>query len=108
WVSTNYGLSKWDEAQRRFSNYTKEEGLLDNEFGDGAAYAGSRYIFMGGRKGFNYFVPEQIITSTEVPSLFIDKIGGQDGSEPYFQSLVISPQGGSPQLLTLNHDQNFL
>lgn len=108
WVSTNYGLSKWDREQGVFYNYTKEEGLQDNEFGDGAAYAGATYIYMGGRKGFNYFVPEQIRTSTEVPQLFIDKIGGQDGNEPYVRNLVISPQGGSPPVLQLKHDQNFL
>lgn len=108
WVSTNYGLSKFDIADQVFYNYTKEEGLQDNEFGDGAAYAGSEYIFMGGRKGFNYFVPERINASAKVPNLFINKISGQDGSAPYDQNLVIRPDGFSPSVIELKHDQNFL
>lgn len=108
WVSTNYGLSKLDVHEQVFYNYTKEEGLQDNEFGDGAAYLGVDYIFMGGRKGFNYFMPEQINVSEKVPNLFIDRIIGQDGSEPYYRNLVISPEEGSAPVIKLKHDQNFL
>lgn len=108
WISTNYGLSKWDAEERIFYNYTKEEGLQDNEFGDGAAYLGTDYIFMGGRKGFNYFKPEQIHLSDQVPNLFIDRISGQDGSEPYYRNLVISPEKDTTPLIRLKHDQNFL
>lgn len=108
WISTNYGLSKLDVDKQVFYNYTKEEGLQDNEFGDGAAYSGADYIFMGGRKGFNYFVPEQINVSNFVPNLFIDRITGQDGNVPYYQNLVISPEGNSTPTIPLKHNQNFL
>ncbi|SHJ07063.1 hybrid sensor histidine kinase/response regulator transcription factor [Pseudozobellia thermophila] len=108
WVSTNYGLSKLDVEEQRFYNYTKEEGLQDNEFGDGAAYTGLNYIFMGGRKGFNYFIPNEIRFSDKVPNLFIDRIIGQDGSEPYYQNLVISPHQASAPVIELKHNQNFL
>ncbi|BDW93658.1 hybrid sensor histidine kinase/response regulator [Flagellimonas marinaquae] len=108
WISTNYGLSKLDTDKQVFYNYTKEEGLQDNEFGDGAAYSGTDYIFMGGRKGFNYFVPEQINISNAVPNLFIDKILGQDEEEPYYQNLVINPEGNSAPTIPLKHDQNFI
>lgn len=108
WVSTNYGLSKWDVEQQVFYNYTKEEGLQDNEFGDGAAYSGTDHIFMGGRKGFNYFVPEDINVSERVPNLFINQIIGQDGSEPYYRNLVIAPTAESAPIIKLKHDQNFL
>jgi signal transduction histidine kinase/DNA-binding response OmpR family regulator/ligand-binding sensor domain-containing protein len=108
WVSTNYGLSKWDLDEKVFYNYTKEEGLQDNEFGDGAAYAGKDYIFMGGRKGFNYFIPEQITVSKQMPNLFIYKIGGQDESDPYYRNLVISPKESDAPVIELDHDQNFI
>ncbi|WP_437399515.1 hybrid sensor histidine kinase/response regulator transcription factor [Flagellimonas lutimaris] len=108
WISTNYGLSKWDIGEEVFYNYTKEEGLQDNEFGDGAAYSGADYIFMGGRKGFNYFIPEQINVLDQVPNLFINRIIGQDGSEPYYRNLVISPEESTTPLIQLKHDQNFL
>ena len=32
WISTNYGLSCYNPANNQFSNYTTEDGLIDNQF----------------------------------------------------------------------------
>ncbi len=32
WISTNYGLSCFDPANETFLNYTKEDGLINNQF----------------------------------------------------------------------------
>lgn len=109
WISTNFGLSNFIINPEKFVNYTKNEGLQNNEFADGAFYSDPEtdYIFMGGIKGFNYFLPQKIKESTVVPDLLIDKISGQNQAVPYYQGLVISPDSKSYPSIVLKHDQNF-
>ena len=109
WLSTNFGLSKFNLNQLKFTNYTKNEGLQNNEFADGAFYKdqNSGFIFMGGIKGFNYFLPAEITESSHIPDLFIDKISGQNQTAPYYQGLVISPNSSTHPSIVLKHNQNF-
>lgn len=109
WVSTNFGLSNFSINPEKFINYTKNEGLQNNEFADGAFYNDpkSDYIFMGGIKGFNYFLPQKIKESSVVPDLLIDKISGQNQATPYYQGLVISPDSKTYPSIVLKHNQNF-
>jgi signal transduction histidine kinase/CheY-like chemotaxis protein/ligand-binding sensor domain-containing protein len=109
WLSTNFGLSNFNVSQNKFTNYSKSEGLQNNEFADGASYIdpASGYIFMGGIKGFNYFLPQKIKESNVLPDLFIDNISGRNQAAPYYQNLVISSESVSYPSMVLNHDQNF-
>jgi signal transduction histidine kinase/DNA-binding response OmpR family regulator/ligand-binding sensor domain-containing protein len=109
WLSTNFGLSNFNIQDLKFTNYTKNEGLQNNEFADGASYqdSNSEFIFMGGIKGFNYFLPQKIKESTTIPDLFIDKISGQNQPIPYYQALVIKSDTNSYPSIVLNHNQNF-
>lgn len=109
WISTNFGLSNFIINESKFINYTKNEGLQNNEFADGAFYqdVNSDFIFMGGIKGFNYFLPSKIEESTVIPDILIDKISGQNQKTPYYQGLVISPNSKTFPSITLEHNQNF-
>lgn len=109
WISTNLGLSHFLIDGSKFINYTKNEGLQNNEFADGAFYRhrATGFIFMGGIKGFNYFLPSKIETSTRIPDILIDKISGQNQKEPYYQGLVVSPGSKTNPSIVLKHDQNF-
>lgn len=109
WISTNLGLSNFIINQSKFINYTQNEGLQNNEFADGAFYqsVASDYIFMGGIKGFNYFLPQNIKESAVVPDILIDKISGQNQAKPYYQGLVIAPTSKKHPSIVLDHDQNF-
>lgn len=109
WISTNFGLSNFFLKESKFINYTKNEGLQNNEFADGAFYQDpkSDFIFMGGIKGFNYFLPQNIKESSTIPDLLIDKISGQNQAIPYYQGLVISPNSKTNPSIVLNHNQNF-
>ncbi|MDO5979098.1 hybrid sensor histidine kinase/response regulator transcription factor [Flavivirga spongiicola] len=108
-ISTNFGLSNFIINESKFINYTKNEGLQNNEFADGAFYQSinSDYIFMGGIKGFNYFLPSKIEESMLVPNILIDKISGQNEEVPYYQGLVVSPDSYTFPSIVLNHNQNF-
>jgi len=109
WISTNMGISNFATEQEKFINYSRGEGLQNNEFADGAVYQDttSGYVFMGGIKGFNYFLPQKIKESQKVPDLLIDKISGHNEATPYFQGLVIAPDSRSHPSLVLKHNQNF-
>lgn len=109
WISTNFGLSNFNLNKSKFINYTKNEGLQNNEFADGAFYQDlkSDFIFMGGIKGFNYFLPQKIKESSVVPDILIDKISGQNQAIPYYQGLVIAPNATTHPSITLNYNQNF-
>ncbi|MEN3324415.1 two-component regulator propeller domain-containing protein [Mariniflexile soesokkakense] len=109
WISTNFGLSNFMINDSKFINYTINEGLQNNEFADGAFYHDEKsdFVFMGGIKGFNYFLPSKIEESTVVPDILIDKISGQNHEVPYYQGLVVSPNSKTFPKITLEHDQNF-
>lgn len=109
WISTNFGLSNFSINPEKFINYTRNEGLQNNEFADGAFYNDpeSDFIFMGGIKGFNYFLPQKIKESNVIPDLLIDKISGQNQAIPYYQGLVISPNSKTYPSIILKHNQNF-
>ncbi|MFV8464867.1 hybrid sensor histidine kinase/response regulator transcription factor [Flavobacterium sp. LB1P62] len=109
WLSTNFGLSNFILNGRKFINYTKNEGLQNNEFADGAFYQNGKsdFIFMGGIKGFNYFLPQKIKESALIPAILINKISGQNQAIPYYQGLVIPPDATSHPSIVLNHNQNF-
>jgi signal transduction histidine kinase/DNA-binding response OmpR family regulator/ligand-binding sensor domain-containing protein len=109
WISTNFGLSNFILKESKFINYTKNEGLQNNEFADGAFYQNlkSDYIFMGGIKGFNYFLPQKIRESATIPDILIDKISGQNQTTPYYQGLVISPKSNTHPSIVLKYNQNF-
>jgi len=109
WISTNFGLSNFILKGTKFINYTKNEGLQNNEFADGAFYQSlkSDYIFMGGIKGFNYFLPQKISESSVIPDLLIDKISGQNQALPYYQGLIVAPNSNTHPSIVLNYNQNF-
>ncbi len=109
WISTNFGLSNYISNDSKFINYTKNEGLQNNEFADGALYQSpySDLVFAGGIKGFNYFSPSKVEESQVVPDILIDKISGQNKKAPYYQGLVISPNAKTFPSITLKHNQNF-
>ena len=109
WISTNFGLSNYVRNGKKFINYSRNDGLQNNEFADGAFYQNpkTQLVFMGGIKGFNYFHPEQVRESTIIPDLLIDKISGQDEAEPYCQGLVVSPFSKTHPSIELRHNQNF-
>lgn len=109
WISTNFGLSNFIVQDNKFINFTKQEGLQNNEYADGAYYKdiSTGFVFMGGIKGFNYFLPSKIEESKVIPDLFIDRISGQNQEIPYYQGLVVSANQTEYPNIILEHDQNF-
>ena len=58
WLSTNKGISKFNIFSYEATNFTEVDGLLSNEFNQGAFLnSKSGILYFGGISGFNYFDP---------------------------------------------------
>ena len=75
WMSTNYGLSVLNTNTNTFKNYTKEDGLQDNEFNGKAGFKDANGIFyFGGINGFNMFSPENIVDNPFLPKVYVESV----------------------------------
>jgi signal transduction histidine kinase/ligand-binding sensor domain-containing protein len=75
WLSTNFGISRFDPRNETCRNFTVDDGLQSNEFNMGA-YAVGRdgAIFMGGINGLNTFFPSHIQDNTFIPPVVMTSI----------------------------------
>jgi signal transduction histidine kinase/ligand-binding sensor domain-containing protein len=83
WLSTNRGLSKAVLNFRSgnvfpdisFTNFTRHDGLPDDEFNTGAFYKGnSGNLYFGTIKGVVWFKPGELNTNQELPRMVITNI----------------------------------
>jgi len=72
WLSSNYGLSKFNPKTLEVVNFTTEDGLQSNEFNTNSFFKSkSGEMFFGGIKGLSSFYPNQIKTLTYDPPVVI-------------------------------------
>ena len=75
WVSTNKGVSKIDKKSGEIVNYTKNQGLQDTEFSQGAGYLGkNNKLYFGGINGYNAFYPQLIQPNTIPPQIQLTEL----------------------------------
>jgi ligand-binding sensor domain-containing protein len=56
WISTNMGISRFDESNKKFRNFTSEDGLVSNEFNNSSCLnTKDGEFFFGSSEGFNIF-----------------------------------------------------
>ncbi|MEN8157882.1 MAG: two-component regulator propeller domain-containing protein [Bacteroidota bacterium] len=61
WLSTNRGLVQFDPVHGGMTIYTEEDGLIGNEFNQGAFFKNREgIIYFGGTNGVTYFHPDEI------------------------------------------------
>lgn len=79
WISTNYGLSKFEVDKEQFVNFTVNDGLQGNEYNIFSSYKSPRgEMFFGGINGFTYFYPQNIIKNGFSNEVIIDSIYNND------------------------------
>ncbi len=90
WLSTVNGLSKFNPRDEYFQNFTKEDGLQENEFYWGAAFKDATgKLYFGGTNGLTAFVPEEIIANQNIPNIVINEF-------KIFNQLVLPNTEDSP------------
>jgi signal transduction histidine kinase/ligand-binding sensor domain-containing protein/DNA-binding response OmpR family regulator len=75
WISTNYGLSRFNFSSHQFKNFDAFDGLLGNEFNYGSFLKlKNGNLMFGGENGINFFNPKSIVENAFIPSVYIGSI----------------------------------
>lgn len=73
WISTQYGLSKYDRTMGSFTNYYAADGIGGNQFYDRAScQLPSGTLVFGGTHGLTFFNPIDVPMKRNIPLLFCD------------------------------------
>ncbi|TRZ45081.1 hybrid sensor histidine kinase/response regulator transcription factor [Robertkochia solimangrovi] len=72
WFSGNAGIAKLDMSNGSFSHYTKNDGLICNDFNLNAVFECSNgNIYFGNYQGVDYFDPDRIPVNKNENSLYL-------------------------------------
>ncbi len=101
WMSTNYGLSRFDPETKTFRNFDAGDGLQSNEFNMGSyAKSESGLFYFGGTNGMTVFDPLKITDNPVAPQITLTSLS-QDG-----KPLKIDSTAETVQDITLRWPQN--
>jgi signal transduction histidine kinase/DNA-binding response OmpR family regulator len=106
WVSSLYGLSKYDRQTNAFTNYYKSDGIGGNQFNERSSCRMTNgTLIFGGTHGLTFFNPVDAPLKRTIPLLFEDlRIHNQ--LIPAYQSDCIDKNLSYNPLIRLNHNQN--
>lgn len=72
WISTSRGLVNYNLNNKTFVTYTKDNGLLNDQFNYNSGYKDKKgRMFFGSVKGLTSFYPDDLVQSSLVPPVFI-------------------------------------
>ena len=72
WISTNGGISRLDEKEKRFYNYNHHDGVPMGDFMDGSTcITPDGTLFFGSQNGACYFNPRELSSPREVSPVII-------------------------------------
>lgn len=73
WISTLYGMSKYDRNSNKFSSYYKTDGIGGNQFNErSSCQMDDGTIIFGGTHGMTFFNPLEVSSQRNIPLLFED------------------------------------
>jgi signal transduction histidine kinase/DNA-binding response OmpR family regulator/streptogramin lyase len=99
WISSNYGITRFNSASEAIKNFTYSDGLQGNEFNYGSYFkTKNNELFLGGINGLTYFNPSDIQKNTYIPKVDIHNINVNNA--PYLKIT------DSISDITLNYNQN--
>ena len=102
WFSTNNGISCYDAASKTFRNYSKADGLLNDEFDRRSSFkTKDGWIFFGGIFGIDYFHPDSILKDKTIPVLSFT------GFRVFNRDYIPDNKNGIPQI-ELNHNDSYI
>lgn len=101
WMSTNFGISRFDPETETFRNFDAGDGLQSNEFNSGA-YAKDRggELYFGGINGMTVFNPSSIDDSPYLPQVSLTSLTQADNPIDTHSSVETT------QTITLTWPQN--
>jgi diguanylate cyclase (GGDEF)-like protein len=93
WLSSNYGLARFDPASGQVRSFHRSHGLQEEEFNFGAHYAGrGGRLYFGGANGYNAFDPTGVVFDVVPPRVVLT--AAAESSKP----LPLTPRFVMPRL----------
>ncbi|MBP6871809.1 MAG: histidine kinase [Bacteroidales bacterium] len=100
WITTNRGVSKFDQRTQSFVNYDTQDGVQGNEFNTGAYFKNVKgEIFFGGMNGINIFHPNSIVLNKIPPRMAFTGLKVLND--------LVSTDLENGEVIRLNHNENF-
>jgi ligand-binding sensor domain-containing protein len=79
WISSNYGLIRYNPYTNKFRSFGPAEGVQDYEFNTNSSFQKpDGEIFFNGVAGLNFFYPDAIKENTTPPNVIIQKVTTKD------------------------------
>lgn len=102
WLSTNYGISKFNKGRKQFKNYDKNDAIASDEFNTGAFTADKNgNLYFGGIEGLSFFNPDSIYEFSQIPKLAVSNFNVYD------KPLLFGKVYFNDQSIKLDYRQNF-
>ena len=106
WVSTLFGLSKFDRLTEKIINYYKSDGIGGNQFNERSACRTSDgTLIFGGTHGLTFFNPSHFNVKKDVPLLFENLKIHHQLVVPYLSNSIDRHLSYQPAI-RLKHTQN--
>ncbi|MGN8057464.1 two-component regulator propeller domain-containing protein [Pedobacter sp. 22163] len=117
WITTSYGINKVqvDPISKKihFTNFNSEDGTLEGEYADGAAFESRNgTLYFGGINGFSV-LEQNRLTSKKIPfrPLFTNLFLRGEKIEPrniYDGRIILTKSAPYTKRIELSYNQNFL
>ena len=102
WLSSNFGIIRYNPATKKYRSFGTSEGVQDFEFNSfSVSQSKEGELFFGGFRGVNYFFPDSIKDNSKPPVVIIQRFSKKD------TTLLIestNPKGD----FEVNYDENSL
>lgn len=109
WISTDFGLYRFDPLYRRLRHYDINDGLQGNEFGLGCCFkSGSGELFFGGNDGFNGFFPGDAADNPSIPAVVITDVQVFGASVKLSGGSLSLHRTAPAESISLSHKDDFL
>jgi ligand-binding sensor domain-containing protein/signal transduction histidine kinase len=103
WMSTNFGISRFDPETETFRNFDQGDGLQSNEFNSGAYARGKNgEFYFGGINGLTVFHPSRITDNPYVPQVTLTSLTQDD------QPILVASSVETADHVILHWPQNSL
>mgnify|MGYP000553954691 CR=1 FL=1 len=80
WISSNFGIIRYNPFKKQFRSFGPAEGVQDFEFNSFSSSQSKTTgeLFFGGMSGLNYFSPDSIKDNAKPPVVIIQKFSKKD------------------------------
>ena len=79
WLSSNFGIIRYNPFTKQFRSFGPAEGVQDFEFNTFSSFQSKEgELFFGGMSGLNYFFPDSIKDNAKPPVVIIQRFSKKD------------------------------